>query len=84
MIGLLSKRLSCAKQMVCSGQNRRNRHAMRWRIVMRRGVRLTAIASLLAMSLAACQGTNQSAFIGPNPGGGTPCPHNAFEDCAER
>lgn len=84
MIDLLLERLTCAKQMVCSGRNRRNRHAMRGRIVMCFSVRFTAIASLLAMSLAACQGANQSAFIGPNPGGGTPCPHNAFEDCAER
>jgi hypothetical protein len=84
MIGRLSKRLPCAKQIVCSGRNRRNQHAMRWRIVTRRSVGLTAIASFLAVSLTACQGTHQSAFIGPNPGGGTPCPHNAFEDCAER
>jgi hypothetical protein len=42
-----------------------------------------------ALSLGGCtaQGNNAfsgNAFAGPNPGGGFPCPHNSFADCAER
>lgn len=43
--------------------------------------RLTLIALCLATLLAACGGRDD-ALAGPDPGGGYPCPNNAFEDCA--
>ncbi len=44
--------------------------------------RLTLIAVGLALLLSACGGGGGNAFAGPDPGGGYPCPNNAFEDCA--
>jgi hypothetical protein len=84
VIGRLSKRLPCAKQLVCGGRKRRKVCSIHVRVVLCRGIRFAAITSLLMVSLTACQGVSGNAFAGPNPGGGTPCPHNAFEDCAER
>src|SRR5215472_5389565 len=41
-----------------------------------------ALALAVTVALGGCQAGLGNAFIGPNPGGGFPCPHNAFEDCA--
>jgi hypothetical protein len=40
------------------------------------------LSFVLAVLLGGCQAAAGNAVIGPNPGGGFPCPHNAFEDCA--
>jgi hypothetical protein len=37
---------------------------------------------LLAALLAGCGSTGGNANLGPDPGGGFYCPHNAFEGCA--
>jgi hypothetical protein len=44
--------------------------------------RLALAALCLAWLLSACA-TRGNSFAGPDPGGGFPCPHNAFEDCAD-
>lgn len=43
--------------------------------------RLALIVLSLAVLLSACGGRG-NAVAGPDPGGGYPCPNNAFEDCA--
>jgi hypothetical protein len=40
------------------------------------------VALVLAAVLVACTSGNDSAVLGPNPGGGFYCPHNAFIGCA--
>jgi hypothetical protein len=49
--------------------------------MMKTAARLAPIILGMAMLLAACSGRG-NALAGPDPGGGYPCPHNAFEDCA--
>jgi len=43
---------------------------------------LASFAVVLAVLLAACGSGVGNANAGPDPGGGFPCPHNAFEGCA--
>jgi len=40
------------------------------------------ILMVLAVLLAGCGSAPQNANLGPDPGGGFYCPHNAFEGCA--
>ena len=84
MICWLTEQLPCAKQLVCWRKKRCNLYPVGLCGLVCGGTRFAVIAGLLVLSLAACQGTSGNAFAGPNPGGGFPCPHNAFEDCAER
>ncbi len=37
---------------------------------------------LVMVLLAGCGAAKGNAILGPNPGGGFFCPHNAFEGCA--
>jgi hypothetical protein len=46
----------------------------------RRSARILALA--LATVLTGCASGGDSAVLGPNPGGGFYCPHNAFIGCA--
>jgi hypothetical protein len=48
---------------------------------VRIAIRLAAIAISMVVLLCAC-GVRGDSFAGPDPGGGYPCPNNAFEDCA--
>jgi hypothetical protein len=39
------------------------------------------ISMVLVVLLAGCGSTIQNAYLGPDPGGGFYCSHNAFEGC---
>jgi hypothetical protein len=39
-------------------------------------------ALVLAVLPAGCAARGGTAYLGPDPGGGFSCSHNAFEDCA--
>jgi hypothetical protein len=43
---------------------------------------MASVALALALLPAGCSGGRGDAFAGPDPGGGYPCPNNAFADCA--
>jgi hypothetical protein len=46
-------------------------------------LRFSSFAFVVATLLAGCGSANQdAAVLGPNPGGGFYCPHNAFIGCA--
>ena len=50
------------------------------RLAGRLGARLLAL--VLATAIAGCGTAGGNAVLGPNPGGGFYCPHNAFIGCA--
>ncbi len=43
-----------------------------------------SLAAVLVILLAGCGGMAGNASLGPDPGGGFYCPHNAFEGCVGR
>lgn len=45
------------------------------------GIRFWSVAAVVAVLLAGCGSEGGNASLGPDPGGGFYCPHNAFEGC---